>query len=97
MSTRLDDDAIASALRTLPGWERNGEAIVKTFTFPTFLQGIAFVARVAQVAEDANHHPDVDIRYTRVACALSTHDAGGITASDVELAREIERTATEHP
>lgn len=97
MTSRLDDTAIADALDELPGWERRGDAIVKTFTFPAFLAGIAFVARVAQAAEEANHHPDVDIRYTSITCALSTHDAGGITSRDVELAMAIDRTANERP
>ncbi len=89
MAERLDDKAITEALRTMPGWEREDNALVQTFTFPAFLDGIAFVVRVAQAAEAANHHPDLDIRYTRVRCALSTHDAGGITAKDVELASKI--------
>lgn len=95
MRTRLDDQAITQALQALPGWERDGDAIVKTFAFPAFLDGIAFVARVAQAAEVADHHPDIDIRYTRVRCALSTHDAGGITANDVGLASTIEELAVE--
>lgn len=87
---RLSDDEIAAALRELPGWERRGDAISRTFAFPAFMDGIAFVNRVAEAAERADHHPDVDIRYTRVTCALSTHDAGGITRNDVRLAREID-------
>ncbi len=89
MADRLDDDAINEALQTLPGWKRENDALVKEFTFPTFLEGIAFVVRVAQAAEAAGHHPDIDIRYTRVRCVLTTHDAGGITAKDVELASAI--------
>lgn len=95
MRTRLDDDAITTALEALHGWAREGDAIAKTFTFPAFLDGIAFVARVAQAAEAADHHPDIDIRYTSVRCALSTHDSGGITANDVDLARAIEELAVE--
>ncbi len=95
MAERLDDNAINEALQTLPGWERENDALVKTFTFFAFLDGIAFVVRVAQAAEAAGHHPDVDIRYTRVRCALSTHDAGGITAKDVELASAIGKLRVE--
>jgi 4a-hydroxytetrahydrobiopterin dehydratase len=67
--------------------------LTKTFTWPTFAQGIAFVQRVATVADSMNHHPDIDIRYTKVTCALSTHDAGGITELDLGLAGEIEKVA----
>ena len=91
MPDRLSDLEIQRALGTLPGWARRGDVLTKTFTFPRFLDGIDFVTRVAQRAEAANHHPDIDIRYTKVTCVLSTHDAGGITSRDLELAREIER------
>ena len=87
---RLADDAIDRALATLPGWERRGDAIARTYEFPAFLAGIAFVQRVAAAAERADHHPDIDIRWRRVTCALSTHDRGGVTALDVALAREID-------
>ena len=66
----------------------------KTFTWPTFAQGIAFVTRVATAADAMNHHPDIDIRYTKITVALSTHDAGGITELDLKLAGEIERVAS---
>ena len=69
------------------------DVLTKTFNFPTFAQGITFVTRVAKAADAMNHHPDIDIRYTKVTCALSTHDAGGITERDLELAREIEQVA----
>ncbi|HEU4628376.1 MAG TPA: 4a-hydroxytetrahydrobiopterin dehydratase [Gemmatimonadaceae bacterium] len=90
MRTKLTDDEITRELESLPGWERRDDAIVRTFTFPTFAEGIAFVDRVARAADAADHHPDIDIRYTRVTCALSTHDAGGVTRADVRLAREID-------
>lgn len=90
---RLSDDEIATALAELPGWERRDDTITRTFTFPAFLDGIAFVNRVAEAAEAMDHHPDLDVRYTRVTCTLSTHDAGGVTATDVRLAREIDARA----
>ena len=93
MRTKLTEDDIARELATLPGWERRGDAIARTFDFPRFADGIAFVNRVAAAADAADHHPDVDIRYTRVTCVLSTHDAGGITPADVRLAREIDQLA----
>ena len=95
MRTRLTDDDIARELATLPGWERRGDAIARTFNFARFADGIAFVNRVAAAADAADHHPDVDIRYTRVTCVLSTHDAGGITEADLTLARRIEEIAAE--
>jgi 4a-hydroxytetrahydrobiopterin dehydratase len=87
---RLDDDVIAARVSALPGWERDGDTIVKTYELPTFPDAIAFVARVAERAEAANHHPDLDIRYRKVRVALSTHDAGGLTDMDFDLATEIE-------
>ena len=93
MASRLSDLEIQRALGTLPGWSRRQDVLTKTFNFPTFAQGITFVTRVAKAADAMNHHPDIDIRYTKVTCALSTHDAGGITERDLELAREIEQVS----
>lgn len=90
---RLSDITIQRELGRLPGWSRRGDALVKSYQFPTFLAGIDFVGRVARVAEAADHHPDLDIRYTKVVCTLSTHSAGGITQMDLDLAGEIERVA----
>jgi len=87
---RLDDDRAAARLAELPDWERQGDEIVKTFELPTFPEAIAFVTRVADRAEAANHHPDLDIRYRKVRVALSTHDAGGLTDLDFDLASAIE-------
>jgi 4a-hydroxytetrahydrobiopterin dehydratase len=87
----LDDLTIQRELSArLPGWSRRGNVLTKTYTFRAFLDGIAFVNRVAAEAERMNHHPDLDIRYTKVTVALSTHDAGGITQKDVELAAAME-------
>jgi 4a-hydroxytetrahydrobiopterin dehydratase len=86
----LDDAAVEKALDALPGWERRGDEIVKTFTHEDFAAAMAFVNRVADAAEAANHHPDIDIRWNKVTLALSTHSQGGLTASDLELARRIE-------
>ena len=88
--TALDDDQISTRLTTLSGWEREGDEIVKTFELPTFPDAIAFVTRIADRAEAADHHPDLDIRYRKVRVALSTHDAGGLTDLDFDLATEIE-------
>ena len=87
---RLTDAEIAAALERLPGWVREGNAIVRRYTFPAFAEGIQFVDRVAVLADAADHHPDIDIRWTTVTMALSTHSAGGITAKDVALAGRID-------
>ncbi|HET7371897.1 MAG TPA: 4a-hydroxytetrahydrobiopterin dehydratase [Gemmatimonadaceae bacterium] len=90
MRQPLSDLEIQRALGSLAGWTRRGDTLTKTFSFDRFPDGIAFVDRVAKIAEDMNHHPDIDIRYTKVAMTLSTHDAGGITQSDLDLAGRIE-------
>ena len=64
--------------------------ITKTFQFRNFLSGIDFVSAIAKAAEAADHHPDIDIRYTKIICSLSTHDSGGITQKDLDLAREMD-------
>jgi 4a-hydroxytetrahydrobiopterin dehydratase len=88
----LRDDQISDRLKALPGWSRDGNEIAKTYELPSFPDAIAFVTRVADLAEQANHHPDLDIRYTLVRVALSTHSEGGITDKDLSLAAEIEAT-----
>jgi len=87
----LDPQARAQALRNLPDWsyEEGEQALVRTLAFPDFRQALAFVNRVGEAAEQAGHHPDIDIRYNRVRLALSTHDAGGVTAKDFDVARQI--------
>jgi 4a-hydroxytetrahydrobiopterin dehydratase len=93
MRTKLSDSEVQTSLQTLPGWSLEGGAIVKTYKFGKFADGIAFVQRVAQAADAMDHHPDIDIRYTRIRVALSTHDAGGITEMDVKLASRVEALA----
>jgi len=90
MAERLSDISIQRELGNLPGWSRRGDVITKTFQFRDFLTGIDFVAEVAKAADAADHHPDIDIRYTKVICALSTHSAGGITQKDLDMARKID-------
>ena len=88
---RLSDIAIQRELGRLPGWSRRGDALAKSYQFATFPTAIEFVNRVATAAEAADHHPDIDIRHTRIVCTLSTHSAGGITQMDLDMAGEIER------
>jgi 4a-hydroxytetrahydrobiopterin dehydratase len=90
MRQKLSDLEIQRALGGLPGWSRRGDTLTKTYTFEKFADGVAFVGRVAKVADEMDHHPDIDIRYTKILMSLSTHDAGGITQSDLTLGERIE-------
>ena len=89
----LTEQELQAALAGLPGWEPGDGEIRKEFKFPNFVDAVGFVNRVADRAEAANHHPDLDIRYNRVRVGLSTHSEGGITAKDTALAAEIDAAA----
>ncbi len=91
--TRLTDDQLQHALQQLPGWNLENGEIVQQRTFKDFVAAMAFVNDVAQLAEAAGHHPDIDIRYNRVRLALVTHDAGGLTSNDTNLAQKINNLA----
>jgi 4a-hydroxytetrahydrobiopterin dehydratase len=93
----LSDDAIAAALIELPDWQRDGDTIRRELRFPTFPEAIAFVDRVAELAEAADHHPDIDIRWRRVVLTLTTKASHGLTERDVGLARRIDALAIEMP
>jgi 4a-hydroxytetrahydrobiopterin dehydratase len=82
---------VASHLAALPKWQVEGDQLVRSFQFPDFLAAVRFVNRVADLAEEAGHHPDIDIRYNRVRLGLTTHDAGGLTAKDFSLAVRIDK------
>ncbi len=86
----LSDEQVDAALADLAGWERVDNALRRSVKFPAFLDGIDAVRRVAERAEAADHHPDIDIRWRTVSFTLSTHSEGGITQKDLELAREID-------
>ena len=90
---KIDDDAIEEFLSTHPGWERDGETISKTYERSDFQETIGFVVRLAFLAEAADHHPDIDIRWKRVTLSLTTHEAGALTQRDLDLARQIESIA----
>jgi 4a-hydroxytetrahydrobiopterin dehydratase len=76
-------------LARLPGWSIDAGELVNTFNFKDFRDALAFVNRVGEAAESAGHHPDIDIRYNRVRLALVTHDAGGLTEKDFDLASGV--------
>lgn len=89
-----DADAdVRQALAALTGWERRGDEIVKTFERASFPDAIAFVVRIGFLAEQADHHPDLDVRWRKVRVALTTHDSGGLTQLDIDLATKIEGVA----
>ena len=90
----LAEAEIQAALRTLPGWRREGATLCRGLRFGSFARAFAFMTAVAEQAEALNHHPDWRNVYDRVDICLHTHDAGGLTALDVELARRISDLAT---
>lgn len=90
---KLTADEIHQGLQTTPAWTLDGEAIRRTYQFADFPAAIRFVNRVAELAETAGHHPDIDIRWNRVTLSLSTHDEGGLTSRDFDLARRCDTVA----
>ena len=87
----LSADEARTRLASLPGWQIEKGELTKTFQFKDFVASLHFVNQVGQAAEAAGHHPDIDIRYNKVRLALVTHDAGGITAKDFDLAAQTEK------
>lgn len=92
-SQLLPDDAVVEELATLPGWSRVENEIVRVFDRGNFNGSIAFVNSVASAANAADHHPDIAVSWNEVTLRLSSHDAGGLTARDFALARQIEALA----
>lgn len=90
---KLSDSEIQDQLATLNGWERTGDTIVREFKFDKFADGIEFVRKVAEAADAMDHHPDIDIRYTTIKLALSSHDVGALTDRDFKLAGQINALA----
>jgi 4a-hydroxytetrahydrobiopterin dehydratase len=87
------NEGFAAHLENLPGWQIEAGELVKTFPFKDFVASLKFVNKVGDAAEAAGHHPDIDIRYNKVRLALVTHDAGGITGKDFDLAAKAEKLA----
>ncbi|MDX1509799.1 MAG: 4a-hydroxytetrahydrobiopterin dehydratase [Nitriliruptorales bacterium] len=90
---RLTDEQVAAGLEALDNWQRDGDAITRTFRADSYPDAVAFVVRMAFAAEEANHHPDITWSWVNVTVSLSTHDAGGITQNDLDLAATIDRLA----
>jgi 4a-hydroxytetrahydrobiopterin dehydratase len=89
----LSESDVQQALAGLPGWERSGSAIQRIFQFADFVAAMRFVNEVAAAAEQANHHPDIDIRYSKVVMSLISHDSGGVTKRDIRMAERINQIA----
>jgi len=87
---KLTADQIKTALAAVPEWKLTGEVIARTYRFKDFPAAIRFVNAVAELAEQAWHHPDIDIRWNQVTLALTTHDAGGLTEKDFDLAQKFD-------
>jgi 4a-hydroxytetrahydrobiopterin dehydratase len=85
----LNDPEITAALAALPGWTLAGKAIERNFKFADFITAMAFVNRIAEAAEAANHHPDIAIHYNQVTLSLWSHDSGEVTKRDLKMAAEI--------
>jgi len=90
---KLDATKIALGLAAVPAWKQDGQVISRTFEFKDFPAAIKFTDAVAEVAESAWHHPDIDVRWNKVRLALTTHDAGGLTDRDFALAKKFDELA----
>jgi 4a-hydroxytetrahydrobiopterin dehydratase len=95
MSRVLDNKEIKEALKDLPEWEQEGKTIERSLEFDDFSQAMDFVNGVAELAEAAEHHPDIDIRFNKVRLVLTTHSKGALTESDFDLAEKIDTLVDE--
>ncbi len=95
-NVRLTDEQLADALATLPDWERDGDHIKAEFTFASFVTAFAFMTEIADEAERLNHHPEWSNVYSKVNVALTTHDHGGLTTYDIEMATVMSAAAAKH-
>jgi 4a-hydroxytetrahydrobiopterin dehydratase len=93
MANKLTDAQITAELDRTPGWTRSGDKLARTFQFPDFVTAFGFMTRAALIAEKMNHHPEWFNVYKTVKVELSTHDAGGLTTLDFELARAMSKLA----
>jgi 4a-hydroxytetrahydrobiopterin dehydratase len=89
-AARLSDAELDDALRSLPGWAREGDELRKTFKFSDYYRTIAFVNALAWIANAQDHHPDLGVHYNRCVVSFSTHDAGGITLNDLICAARVD-------
>jgi 4a-hydroxytetrahydrobiopterin dehydratase len=89
----LSESEIKTRLSSLPGWQIEAGELTRIFIHQDFRAALAFVNKVGELAEKAGHHPDLDIRYNKVRLGLITHDAGGLTAKDFDLAASVDKVA----
>ena len=89
--TALSQSEAETRLRSLPTWKIDSGELTRTFAHQDFREALAFVNRVGELAEQAGHHPDIDIRYNKVRLGLVTHDAGGLTPKDFDLAAAVDK------
>jgi 4a-hydroxytetrahydrobiopterin dehydratase len=89
MKKAMTADEIKDVLKANPEWNLKDGKLIREWTFNGFIQAMAFVNRVATLAEAAGHHPDIDIRYNHVVLGLVSHDAGGITQRDASMAAQL--------
>jgi 4a-hydroxytetrahydrobiopterin dehydratase len=90
MSELVDSEEIEVLLKKLPEWEHEGKEIFRIIEFDEFMDGIDFVDGIAEIAEEDGHHPDIDIRWCTITVRLTTHEAGGLTDLDFEMAKKID-------
>lgn len=90
MSELLEEEELATALKKCPEWESEKKYITRTVEFEEFMEGIDFVNDVSEIAEEAQHHPDITIKHNKITLKLTTHDVGGITDIDIQLAQRID-------
>ena len=90
MTEKLNDESIRGWLDGREGWKRKSKALTKEFRFTSFRDAIVFVNRVASLADDMDHHPDIDIRYTTVHLTLTTHESKALTQKDLDLAERVD-------
>jgi len=90
MPERIPTEELPRRLKKIPEWEISKDRLVRTFEFDEFMEGIDFINGVAEIAESANHHPDIIVRYNLVKLSLTSHDSGGITNRDFELAARVD-------
>ncbi len=96
MATLLTAADLEKALQDVPGWSGDTNEITRSFKAPDFLTGIRLVDAVADAAEQADHHPDIDIRWRTITFRLATHSEGGVTGRDIDLAKVINHLAEHH-
>ena len=90
MADLIDPSNLDNFAKKVPEWEIEGENLTRTFEFDEFMEAIDFVNSVAEIAEEAQHHPDIDIRFNTVTLTLTTHDLGGLTKPDFDVAARVD-------